>query len=248
MATFFELIDATPAAYLACFAAILVSSATHRVTGQAFGLICAPLIALAAPAHIPALILLCGLPVMMYSFKGDWAEIRWREISYAFAGRVAGAMLAATIIAVAADKNFISVCVGVSVLLGVAISLTNFAVAINPASLVAAGFMSGAMATLTSVGAPPMGLLYQRASFGHVRATLNAFFLFGALASVGALLLYRLIDRSDVGLTIALLPAIWLGTMAGDVFLKRLTIKSLRPFTLIISTFAAVVLLLRTLW
>jgi hypothetical protein len=52
MATFFELIDATPAAYLACLAAILVSSATHRVTGQAFGLICAPLIALAAPSHI----------------------------------------------------------------------------------------------------------------------------------------------------------------------------------------------------
>jgi len=233
---------------LACFAAILVSSATHRFTGQAFGLICAPLVALAAPSHIPALILLCGLPAMMYSFKGDWDEIRWREISYAFAGRVVGAILAATIIAVITDKNFISVCVGVSVLLGVAISLTNFAIAINPTSLIAAGFMSGAMATLTSVGAPPMALLYQRASFGHVRATLNAFFLFGAFASVGALLIYRLIDRSDVGPAVALLPAIWLAAVTGDVALKRLTIKSLRPFTLIISAIAAVALILRALW
>jgi uncharacterized protein len=248
MTAFFEWINATPAAYLACFAAILVSSATHRVTGQAFGLICAPLIALAAPAHIPALILLCGLPVMIYSIKWDWAEVRWREISYAFVGRVVGALLAATIIALVADANVISLCVGISVLLGVAISLTNFAIAINPASLVTAGFMSGAMATLTSVGAPPMGLLYQRVSFDHVRATLNAFFLFGALASVGALLLYRLINRSDVGLMLALLPAIWLGTLAGDVALKHLTIKSLRPFTLIISTVAAVVLILRTIW
>jgi hypothetical protein len=57
--TLTELIDATPLAYMACFAAILISSATHRVTGQAFGLICAPLIALAAPSHVPALILLC---------------------------------------------------------------------------------------------------------------------------------------------------------------------------------------------
>src|SRR5947209_15188759 len=95
-----------------------------------------------------------------------------------------------------------------------------------------AGFMSGAMATLTSVGAPPMGLLYQRHSFGHVRATLNAFFLFGALASVGALVLYRLIKSSDVGLALALVPAIWLGTLLGDRALKRLTIRSLRPFTL----------------
>jgi uncharacterized membrane protein YfcA len=248
MTPFFELINATPIAYLACFAAILVSSATHRVTGQAFGLICAPLVALAAPAHIPALILLCGLPVMMYSFKGDWSEIRWGEISYAFASRVVGALLAATIIAIIADKNFISICVGISVLLGVAISLTNFAIAINPVSLIAAGFLSGAMATLTSVGAPPMALLYQRAPFGHVRATLNAFFLFGALASVGALLIYRLINRSDVALTVALLPSIWLGTVTGDIALKRLTIKSLRPFTLTISVIAAVALILRTLW
>lgn len=66
--------------------------------------------------------------------------------------------------------------------------------------------------------------------------------------SVGALLLYRLINRSDVGLMLALLPAIWLGTLAGDLALKRLTIRSLRPFTLIISTVAAVVLILRTIW
>lgn len=248
MTSFFTFIEATPAAYAACFAAILVSSATHRVTGQAFGLICAPLIALAAPAHIPALILLCGLPVMVYSFKGDWSEIRWREISYAFVGRVIGAVLAATIIAVVADNTFVSICVAVAVLVGVAISLTSLAVAINPASLLAAGFLSGAMATLTSVGAPPMGLLYQRQGFGHVRATLNAFFLFGAIASVAALVLYGLIKPSDLGLTLALLPAIGLGTLLGDHALKRLTITSLRPFTLGISTFAAVALLLRAVW
>src|SRR5947199_5403384 len=125
MTTFFAIIEATPAAYAGCFAAILISSATHRVTGQAFGLICAPLVALAAPSHIPALILLCGLPVMIYSFKGDWADIRWREISYAFVGRAIGALLAATIIAVITDKNVISVCVGLAVLFGVAISLPS---------------------------------------------------------------------------------------------------------------------------
>jgi uncharacterized protein len=147
-----------------------------------------------------------------------------------------------------ANNTFVSICVGIAVLVGVGISLTNLAVAINPASLLAAGFLSGAMASLTSVGAPPMGLLYQRQAFGHVRATLNAFFLFGAVASVAALILYGLIKPSDIGLTLALLPAIGLGTLLGDHALKRLAITSLRPFTLGISTFAAVVLLARTLW
>ena len=123
-------------------AAILMSSATHRVTGHAFGLICAPLIALAAPSHVPVLILLCGLPIMLYSIRFDRSEVRWGEISYAFVGRVVGAVLAATIIAAVASTAFVSVCVGIAVLLGVAISLTSLAVAINPASLLAAGFLS----------------------------------------------------------------------------------------------------------
>jgi uncharacterized membrane protein YfcA len=68
------------------------------------------------------------------------------------------------------------------------------------------------------------------------------------LASVGALLIYGLINSSDLALTVALLPAIWLGTVTGDVALKRLTIKSLRPFILVISVVAAVALILRTVW
>jgi uncharacterized membrane protein YfcA len=51
-----------------------------------------------------------------------------------------------------------------------------------------------------------------------------------------------------VSLTLALVPAIWLGVLLGAGALKRMTIRSLRPFTLGISTFAAVILLLRTLW
>src|SRR4051812_49870351 len=113
MTAFFALVEASPAAYAACFAAILVSSATHRVTGQAFGLICAPLIALAAPSHVPALILLCGLPVMVYSFRGDWEEIRWGEISYAVFCLKKKTNLAAYLIAVVAYKNFVSVCVAI---------------------------------------------------------------------------------------------------------------------------------------
>ncbi len=245
MDTFFLLIDATPVSYLACSLALVVSSATHRITGQAFGLICAPLVALAAPAHIPALILLCGLPVMLYGFKGDWAQIRWSEISYAFAGRVGGAVLAATAVASLADRSVIAVAVAACVLLGVAASLTRVQVAITPVSLTVAGFLSGAMATLTSIGAPPMGLLYQRQSFGHARATLNAFFLFGALASVAVLVLYGLISLANVLMTAALLPAMAAGVVLGDLALRRLRIASLRPFILTVSVGTALLLLAR---
>lgn len=55
---------------------------------------------------------------MIYSIKWDWAEVCWREISYAFVGRVVGALLAATLIALIADSKIISLCVGAAVLIG----------------------------------------------------------------------------------------------------------------------------------
>lgn len=241
----FDLIDADPTTYGLCFGAILLSSATHRVTGQAFGLICAPLIALAAPGHVPALILLCGLPVMIYGFRSDWGSVRWSEISYAFGGRVAGAIVAATLLSAIADNQTVSIWVGALVLLGVALSLTSVEVSINPGSLTLAGFLSGVMATMTSVGAPPMGLLYQRKSFAHARATLNVFFLFGALASVAVLLAFGLIKVSTAWLTVGLLPAIWAGVALGDLALRHLAIRSIRPFVLCISAGAGIFLLIR---
>jgi hypothetical protein len=87
-----------------------------------------------------------------------------------------GAVLAATTIAAVVNYALMSACGGVAVVFGVAISFTNLAVAINPASLLTVSFLSGAMATLTSVGAPPMGLLYQRQR-SDMYATPNAFFL-----------------------------------------------------------------------
>lgn len=244
---FFQAIDASPLSYLACCGALAVASATHRITGQAFGLVCAPLIALAAPSHVPALILLCGLPVMVYSAQGDLAEIRWGEIGYAITGRVAGALIAATFIAVAASRDVIGVSVAVCVLIAVALSFTALEVPVNRATLTVAGFLSGAMATLTSVGAPPMGLLYQRKPFQHVRATLNAFFLVGAVASVASLVTYGLIRSSDVALSVALLPAIGVGVAGGSIALARLQLRSIRPLALLVSTVAALSLLARSL-
>lgn len=242
---FFIFINASPLSYFACSAALIISSATHRITGQAFGLICAPLIALSAPEHIPALILLCGLPVMIYSFKGDWAEIRWNEVSFSLVGRILGSLLAATLIVAIADSKFVSISVALSVLIAVGLSLTRLRISINRATLSIAGFLSGLMATLTSVGAPPMGLLYQREGFLHARATLNAFFLLGALASIATLAMYGLIRTYHVLFAISLFPAMLTGVVIGNAALKRLKIKTLRPFVLTISITAAFSLILR---
>jgi type III secretory pathway component EscU len=47
--------------------------------------------------------------------------------------------------------------------------------------LMAAGFASGFMGTITSVGTPPMGLVMQNVEPGRLRATVGMFLVFGSI-------------------------------------------------------------------
>lgn len=90
-----------------------------------------------------------------------------------------------------------------------------------------------------------MGLLYQNEAFHRARSTLNAFFLFGAVASIAALVAYDLIGGADVVFAVALTPSMAIGVLLGNAALKRLRIATLKPFVLIVSVCSAVFLLLR---
>ena len=118
-AELFDTLAVSPTQYLLCALAIMLATAVHRMTGQVFGIISAPLVALVAPAHIPALILLSGLPVMLYSLNVDWRDVRWREISFLRSGRVVGAVAAGALTMALSNPRLIGLTVGLCVLAGV---------------------------------------------------------------------------------------------------------------------------------
>jgi uncharacterized protein len=245
-AVLFDYMAISPTQYGLCALAIMLATAVHRMTGQVFGIISAPLVALVAPSHIPALVLLSGLPVMLYSLNIELREVRWREISFLLSGRVVGAVAAGALTMALSNPRLIGLSVGVCVLVGVALSFTRLRLPVTPVPLTVAGALSGFMATLTSVGAPPIALLYQREAVTHTRATLNAYFLFGAMISLVVLLGYGLIRLPSVALFGSLLPAMGLGVLAGDMLLRRAVIISLRPITLSVAVFAACALIGRS--
>jgi hypothetical protein len=70
----------------------------------------------------------------------------------------------------------------------VALSVREAVVPRNRVTLVTAGVISGVTGTATSIGGPPVALLYQGEAGPRVRATLSAFFSAGnslALAALG---------------------------------------------------------------
>jgi len=84
-------------------------------------------------------------------------------------------------------KSAFAVFFSVLVLAAVGISIAGWAVQPSKKNLLLAGVASGYMGTITSIGAPPMALIYQHAPGPRVRATISAFFVVGVVFSLGAL-------------------------------------------------------------
>ena len=91
----------------------------------------------------------------------------------------------------------------------------------RPALLIA-GFASGLMGTLTSVGGPPIALVYQNATGPEMRSTLNAYFALGGLLSMAVLGYAGRFGQRELAWGVALLPAVAVGFWLSGALRARL--------------------------
>lgn len=225
--------------------AVLFGAVVQRVTGQGFGTVASAFIALLAPERIPAAVLLMGFAITLASARSDHSAIAWRELLPALLGRAAGTAPAVLLLTVLPGPEDLSVIVALVILLGVGLSLSGLRVAISDGSLFAAGALSGFMGALTSVGAPPMGLLYQREEARRMRATLNAFFLLGLTVSLAGVASAGRVGTDDALFAALMLPAAGIGVLAGGRIARRLDGAAIRPAVLALVTLAAFGLIAR---
>ncbi len=73
----------------------------------------------------------------------------------------------------------LNVLVGVMVLVAVALTARAVDVRLNRPTLVGAGFVSGIAGTATSIGGPPLAIVYQREESDVLRSTLGVYFMVG---------------------------------------------------------------------
>lgn len=240
---------ADPLLWSLCLLVVTVGATVQTVSGQAFGMLVAPFLTLLAPDAVPAAVLLLGVAVTAMAAGRDWSAIRWGELVPALAGRAAGAALASVLLAFlvagGSGRALIAVAIGLSTLLAVALSLSGWRLAITLRTLLGAGALSGFMATFTSIGAPPMALLYQSRRGPELRATLNLFFLIGMGFSLAALLPHGLLTRADAVVAVALAPGLFAGALLGRALAARLDGVSLRPAILTLASLAALGILAR---
>jgi uncharacterized protein len=110
-----------------------------------------------------------------------------------------------------------------------------------------AGFVSGITGTATSIGGPPLAILYQHQRPRVVRTTLAVYFVIGAALSIVGLLLAGEMTRDEVLLAGLLLPTLVVGALLARPLRDRLAGPRFRAGVLVVCAVSALALLGRSL-
>lgn len=229
---------------LAAIVTVFCAGAIQGSTGFGFNMLAAPLLALIDPAFVPGAMLLMATAVCIWGAVQERSDIHWPDLAITLTARLIAAALAAYLLGLFAPEVFAGL-FGFAVLMAVAISLWGRKIQTTPPALFIAGFVSGLMGTLTSIGAPPMALVYQNTAPKRMRATLNAYFFIGGLISIAALTVAGRMGVADLKLAGTLVPFAFAGFLASGWGRRMMDKNRVRPVVLAISSVSALVLLAR---
>ncbi|MEU3018653.1 MULTISPECIES: sulfite exporter TauE/SafE family protein [unclassified Nocardiopsis] len=222
--------------------AVFAGAAVQSLVGLGLGLVAAPVISFLDPTLMPGALLTTVVVLPMLTLVQEWRHVDWKGLAWGLPARLPGTVLAVWVVAVLEPRALAAV-VGVMVLVAVALTVRSFRVPLTPVSLVTAGALSGFAGTATSVGGPPMALLYQHEPPARVRATLAAFFLFGGLLSLAGLAVGGQLDARTVSAGIAAIPFVGLGFVAGNAVRRWVDPRRMRAALLCVVTISAIGLL-----
>lgn len=222
---------------------VAVGAMIQGSLGFGLGLVSAPALALIDATFIPGPLLLVGVAVTLTVFLRERGAVDWKGMKWAIFGRVIGTIAGGWAV-VAFSKDAVIVLVAVLVLAGVLMTSIGWKIKTNRITLSTAGVVSGIMGTLTSVGGPPMALVYQRETAQKLRATLAGFFLVGATFSLLTLAVSGGMSQHDFVLGALVLPGYVIGMIANRWASKFLDKGYSRVAVLSFSALSSIVLLL----
>lgn len=214
--------------------------------GFGLNLIAAPVLALVDPTLVPGPALVMALVLTILLAVRERHAVEWDGVAWAVAGRLPGTAVGATAVAVLSPSE-LSIGVAVAVLVGVAITATGVRLHPTRATLIGAGALSGVMGTASSIGGPPMAMVYQRSPGATLRATLSGFFAVGALLSIGLLAVVGRFGGAEMRDAAVLLPSLLVGFAASAPLCRVLDRGHTRVAVLAVSAGSAVALLAQQL-
>ncbi len=230
------------------FASLLVAAGAsiQGSLGFGLGLVSAPILALIEHDFVPGPVIAASLPLSLMVAWRERAELNLREVGWAVTGRVPGTIAGALAVSVLPEKETAVLLAG-SVILAVVLAARGWTVPITTPTLITAGVASGFMGTTTSIGGPPIALVYASATGPRMRSALATYFAVGATFSLVTLAAFGEFGGREILLALGLWPGMLAGFGLSRLVSRHLDRGRTRAAVLITSAISAVALVVTNL-
>lgn len=229
----------TPIDWVLVTVVMIIGAGIQGGVGFGMNLIAAPILLLIDPRLVPGPAVLAAALLTLLMAIRDHRGLSIGDVKWAFVGRIPGTVLAVAVL-LAVTGSALSITLAAIVLVAVAISASGVNLRVRPASLLAAGAASGFMGTISSIGGPPMAVLFAREEGVKLRGTLAGFFFLGTFVSIAALIVADRFGLTEIRLAAGLAPGIALGFSISGPLATRLDAGHTRIAVLAVSALAAV--------
>ncbi|MCP9275622.1 sulfite exporter TauE/SafE family protein [Mycolicibacterium arenosum] len=197
----------SPLGYAVIATAVLIASCLQASIGFGMGMLAAPVVALVDPSLIPGTLIMLAAVVTLAVTVREREDIDMSGTGWALLGRVPGTIAGGLLLTVIPERT-LALLIAAVVLVGVTVTSLGWVPVPRPRNLMLAGATSGVLGTATSIGGPPMALVWQRSSGARLRGTMSGFFLVGSLMSIGVLAATGAVHADTFRMCALLLPAI----------------------------------------
>jgi uncharacterized membrane protein YfcA len=227
---------------------VLLGTLIHASIGMGIGLVAVPVLLLVDAVFVPGPILSCALVLATLMILRERRAIDFFGLKWALLGRVFGVAVASFLL-VRLPTDAVSITSALMILIAVGLSFAGLELHTEPSRglMVGVGAISGVMSTLSSVGGPPIALVYQDERGPRLRATLSGYFVLGTIISLIGLATVGGYGVAELKATAVLLPAVLAGYLLSAPLLPFIDRGYTRIAILLVSTASSVVVLVRHL-
>jgi len=225
--------------------ALVLGATIQGLVGLGLNLVSAPVVTMLDPSLMPELLLVLAALLPFFTLARERDDIDWAGLGWVLSARVPGTVLGVLLLATFSDRA-LAITVAVMVLLAVLLTVRSVEVPVRPATLSAAGLLSGLAGTTTSIGGPPVAILYQHRPPEQVRATLAVLFTVGAAMSLVGIWVSGHLDADVLPLALLLTPCLFVGAWLGNRLQGVFPENRMRYAVLAVCAASAMVLLVRS--
>lgn len=239
----------TPAEFVVALALATVGSAIQGAVGFGLAVVSAPVLLMmnSHSVFVPGPLLIAAMLLTVLIAHRERSAVVPREVAIATVGRVVGMLPAAYALSVLSQAQY-NVLFAVLILMAVGLSMSGWHLRPTPGTLLAASTLSAITSTISSVGGPPLALVYQNQRGAHIRGTLSAIFTIGTVISVAGVWWAGKFGVPELIVGLLLAPGVVVGFYLSRFATRHIDGPRIRPLILGFSAVSALSIIAKVLW